>query len=148
MKATKINKEQTEAYLKIADGAMLSEIAPGIYSMPIPGFNNGVNTWGLQSLPTERTAPVGFPAVHAESSIFTIIIPEGFTLLTPLVNLTKKTEWGNLMLEIRQRGNQITVHRGFETTTQTIGASEYSALRETTNRWNNEMYQRLIFKKQ
>ncbi len=148
LKATKINKEQTEAYLKIADGAMLSEIAPGIYSMPIPGFNNGVNTWGLQSLPTERTAPVGFPAVHAESSIFTIIIPEGFTLLTPLVNLTKKTEWGNLMLEIRQRGNQITVHRGFETTTQTIGASEYSALRETTNRWNNEMYQRLIFKKQ
>ncbi|HAQ66133.1 MAG TPA: hypothetical protein DCR43_09825 [Bacteroidales bacterium] len=143
----RVNPEQSEAILKIEADKMLNEIAPGIYSMDIPGFTNGVSTWGLSALPSERIAPFAFPSVLAESTIITITIPEGFVLLTPVVNLTEKTAWGNLMLDIRQRGNIITVQRGLESICRIVESKDYEALREMTNRWNNELYQRLIFTK-
>lgn len=143
----RVNAEQSEASFKIETENLLNEIAPGIYTMNIPGFTNGISTWGFSTLPSERIAPFAFPSILAESTILTVTIPDELVLLTPITNLTEKTAWGNLMLDIRQRGNIITVQRGFESRCRIVEQKDYEALREMTNRWNNELYQRLVFTK-
>lgn len=147
LKAIKTGPELTEAFVKIESDKLLTEVAPGIYSLNIPGFSHGISGWNLSALPTSRVAPFCFPSLHAESTILTITIPDNYVLLTPTVNLTQKTEWGNLMLTIRQRDNLITVERGFESVEKIVEVKDYEVLREMTNRWNNELYQRLVFQK-
>ncbi len=120
----------------------------GYYRWELPAVKNGVESWHIAYLDTERKCVFSIPFALTESYEFTVKLPQDFVF----VNLKSKTEFknnaGSIIIEFIPKGNTITVLRKIEITGKEISPENYKDFRTLINAWLDQNQRSIVFKKQ
>ncbi len=116
-------------------------------SFTLPYVSNGIESWHINQLPTERSAPLELPQNIHERYEYAIVTPEDFKLVSNLKNIEIKNNVGYLLIEFVKTANELIVTREIEFKEKIIEINDYDEFREIMNTWNNNNYKKLIFKK-
>ncbi|MFI3281249.1 MAG: DUF3857 domain-containing protein [Rikenellaceae bacterium] len=153
-------------YLIAADGSVSIIVAPELapitnsYSQKISekmalesgyiiftpkSIDSGVRSWGLRSLPTQRTSPLELVSTISECSTWTIELEEGVKLQSEEFEKSISYPFGELSITLVDQGDSVILTRSISITKQTITPSEYSKFREFINAWNSSKGAQLLF---
>ena len=116
-------------------------------SFALPFVSNGIKSWHINQLPTERTAPLELPKIIHERYEYAIVTPENFKLVSKLINIEINNSVGYLLIKYAKTANKIIVTREIKFKEKIIEINDYDEFREIMNTWNNNNYKKLIFKK-
>ena len=119
----------------------------GYYTFRLPECNKGSGSWGVRYLTSKRETPLEIPFTINESYELTVALPEGSKILNPVKKIEMKDSFGEMMIEISQSGNKVTVKRSLKITNKTIAVSSYKKFKEMMDLWNEKKFRELIVKK-
>ena len=118
----------------------------GYYTFKLPGWNKGIDSWGMHYLLSERKTPLEIPFTIDESYELIVTLPEGATILNPLNKTGLKDSFGEMMIEISQSGDKVTIKRSVKITKKTIEVSSYKKFKEMMDLWNEKKFRKLVIK--
>ena len=116
-------------------------------SFKLPYANNGVDSWNMNLLPSERSVSLEIPQTIHEKYEYVIAFPDNFKPVIKVTNIEIKNNAGYLLIKVEQSSNEILVTREIELDKKIIETNNYNDFRKIMNTWNNSNYRKIIFKK-
>jgi hypothetical protein len=141
-----LSQSRTTATYKFENNKPLKGNA-GYYKFKLPDCNKGTGSWGLRYLTSKRDATLEVPFAIDESYELTITLPEGAKILNPVKKIEMKDSFGEMMIEILQSGNEVTIKRSIKITENIIRVSSYKKFKEMVDLWNEKKFKVLTIKK-
>lgn len=111
----------------------------------LPAIASGIDSWGMQALPSRREGTFEIPAILQEQITYTITVEEGLTLQTPLRNQVIEKPCGSFKQTITAQGDQVVVKRNIELRQSQYTPKQYTEVRELVNAWMNPSGRLLLF---
>ena len=106
-----------------------------------------VKGWRMSNLPTTRKSTLELPSQVSESSKWNIVLKDGVTLQTPLMNIALKEPFGSFSISLTQKDNVVTLERNINFTKQVITTTEYAKFRNFITQWSSKKGSVLLFEK-
>lgn len=117
------------------------------YFMDIPSSRYGIDSWGFTYVEAGRQAPIRLREVVSEEYNYVLTLPEGFTLVSPAVDMVADNPVGKIVISIRQEGNSIYATRTIWLKKEVILYTEFEAFNELWASWINPSMRKIIMKK-
>jgi hypothetical protein len=112
----------------------------------LPSCKQGIDSWHMNYLLEKRNSILQIPTLISESYDLTIQLPEGVNLTNSVEKTELKNEFGNLIVEISQNGNEVRILRSIEISQKKIPVSSYPKFKEMIDIWNERQFRKLVFK--
>ena len=116
-------------------------------SFEIPYVSGGVNGWHINLLTSERSAVLEIPETIHERYDYTLTFPDDLKLVTTAKNIEVKNDAGYALISFEKLENGIKITKEIKFEKKTIDLSNYGDFKEIMNVWNNDNYNKIIFKK-
>ncbi len=116
-------------------------------SFEIPYVSGGVNGWHINLLTSERSAVLEIPETIHERYDYTLVFPDDLKLVTTAKNIEVKNDAGYVLISFEKLENGIKITKEIKFEKKTIDLSNYDDFKEIMNVWNNDNYNKIIFKK-
>lgn len=142
----KLNQEASTTKLEFEKEAPF-EISRNYMFFKLPTVSNGVDSWHMNVLPSERTVPLEIPRTIHEKYEYQIVFTEDFKLVTNPTFTTVKNDAGQVTIIIETSGNEVTIKKEIVLNRKVIEAEIYADFREIMNIWNNDNYGKIVLKK-
>ncbi|MDH6313806.1 hypothetical protein M2137_002597 [Parabacteroides sp. PFB2-10] len=114
-----------------------------IYALPtIP---QGIDTWGMRTLNTQRKEVFEIPSLLEEEITYEITLEEYIELKTTTSRHITHAAIGSFSQTISQEGNQVIVKRAIRLDKQQYSPAEYQLVRELIQEWNDPSGRTLLF---
>ncbi len=113
----------------------------------IPLLKTGIESAGINSLVTDRTAPFVLSAPIEENYEFTIAIPEDMTLITRDIDIHVNNQIGSFEYLVKQKKGIVLVKKRLQLKQATIAPEDYTDFKELMDNWNLWQTGELIFRK-
>lgn len=117
------------------------------YFLELPVCKNGVESWHINYLNSDRKTDFEIPATLDEQYSFTIELPEEMELINPVEIIEHSSDFGEVILSNIQNDTAITVKRLFRISKNRIPVSSYQELKEMLDLWNERKYRELVLRK-
>ena len=117
------------------------------YFFELPMCKNGVESWHINFLNSDRKTDFEIPFPLNEQYSFSIALPEDMELINPVEIIEHSNDFGEVIISNIQNDTAITVKRMFRISENTIPVSSYSEFKEMLDIWNEKKYRELILKK-
>ncbi len=118
------------------------------YFFELPVCKNGIESWHINYLNSDRKTDFEIPFPLNEQYSFTITMPENIQLINPVEIIEHTTDFGEVIISNIQNDTAITAKRMFRISQNTIPVSSYSEFKEMLDIWNEKKYRELILKKE
>lgn len=117
------------------------------YFFELPVCTNGVESWHMNYLNSDRKTDFEIPFPLNEQYSFSITLPENMKLINPVEIIEQSTDFGKVIISNIQSDTAVTVKRMFEISKNTIPVSSYQEFKAIMDIWNEKKYRELVFKK-
>ena len=117
------------------------------YFLELPVFKNGVESWHINYLNSDRKTDLEIPFPLNEQYSFTITLPENMHLINPVEIIEHTTDFGEVIISNIQNDTAIAVKRMFRISKNIIPVTSYGQFKELLNTWNEKKYRELILKR-
>lgn len=117
----------------------------GYTILSLPTFKNGVDTWRMNTLPTNRNTVLEIPSRISEESLYTIDIDNDAHFLTSKYNKKITNSAGLFSQDIEVQGKRIIVKRRIRLEKGHFNRKEYRDLRLLLNEWYDANNHLLVF---
>jgi len=118
------------------------------YFFELPVCINGVESWHMNYLNSDRKTDLEIPFPLNEQYSFTITLPEDMQLINPVEIIEQSTDFGKVIISNIQNDTAVTVKRMFEISKNTIPISSYQEFKAMMDIWNEMKYRELVLKKE
>lgn len=108
-------------------------------------LTNGVDSWGIKSLPSARKTTFEIPGAASEIVDVTLTLPENLVLFTPEGRTEIKNAAGSYIFEISQDAGKIIIHKELRISSSRISPSEYLAFKTLMDNWNLPSSREIVF---
>jgi len=142
----KLSQESIKALLSFEKGEPTSKTS-NYMSFEIPYITNGIRSWHITQLPSERLVPLEIPNNIYERYEYAIVFPKELKLVSNLKNIEIKNDAGYLLIKFEKMKDEIIITREIKFDKKVFGVDEYDDFREIMNTWNNKNYLKVILKK-
>lgn len=146
VKIDQLTQEASSSHLEMSKSQPFKNLNTYL-SFELPYVSNGVGSWHINLLTAERNSTLEIPELIHERYDFMISYPDDLKLVTTAKNIEIKNNAGFVLIsfEILDNGIKITKEIKFEK--KTFDLSTYGDFKEIMNVWNNDNYNKVIFKK-
>ncbi len=117
------------------------------FFMDIPASRNGIDSWGFTYVEAGRQVPIRLNEMISEAYHYTFTVPEGFELVSPVLDVTIGNAIGELRISLKQEGNNIYAERKIALVKETVDYSDFGAFSELWKAWMNPSMRELILRK-
>ncbi len=117
------------------------------YFMELPVCKNGVESWHMNYLNSDRKTDLEVPFPLDEQYSFTIALPDDMSLIDPIEIIEHTSDFGEVIISNIQNDTAITVKRMFRITKNNIPVSSYREFKEMVDLWNEKKYRELVLRK-
>jgi len=117
------------------------------YFIELPVCKEGVESWHINYLNSNRKTDFEIPFQLNEQYSFTITLPEDMQLINPIEIIEHSTDFGEVIISNIQNDTAITVKRMFSISQNTIPVSSYREFKKMLDLWNEKKYRELVLKK-
>jgi hypothetical protein len=131
---TNFNIEKNNAFRKEGDYLFFD----------LPKIAGDVDAWQLGMLSEKRDIAIMLPQPLSQSYEFTIDLPEGYRMVTPVTLTEIRNEMGSVNISFSQDGSHIKILRAIEFPVQIIEPQSCKAFRELVNAWDNKAFKELV----
>jgi hypothetical protein len=114
------------------------------FLVELPVNTAGTETWNIRFLHDERLTPFELPNTIDEEYSYTIQLSEGVRLINPVELIEKSAPFGELVIYISQKNDEITIKKMFVLNQTTISIEDYPAFKEMMDLWNEKNYRKLF----
>lgn len=141
-----ISQNESRFSLEVEKKAVAKEYG-GYLFMELPESSHGITSMGFSYIEMKRQQPIRFGKLIIESYHYEIDLPEGYTLISPAVEIEKENETGRVKIMLKQQGTQLIADREFELKKEVIQYNEFSAFNALWEAWINPAMKALSIKK-
>jgi hypothetical protein len=113
----------------------------------LPYASNGVSSWHMTVLTTQRSVPLEIPETIHEKYEYAIVLPQESTLVSPPIFSIVSNDVGSVTIKFEQVENKVVIAREIKLNKKIISTTEYPEFKKLMDIWNNRNYQKVIFKK-
>lgn len=115
--------------------------------LELPACKNGTESWHITYLNPSRETEFEVPFPVSEDYDLTILLPEDVKLVNPIENMEVTSDFGEVLISIKQEENVVMVKRMFRASTNTVPVSSFSDFKEMMDIWNDKKYRELVLKR-
>jgi hypothetical protein len=119
----------------------------GYLFFELPRYRTGFDAWNLSQFSGSGNTPVKLDFPLTESYKYELVIPKGYELFTPPVDLEIKNELGELKIHISQSGQTVTIVRSFENFKDVIKSDNMDEFRSLVTAWENGNWRKIVLRK-
>ncbi len=120
----------------------------GYYFLDIPFINQGIESWHLERLATERSVPLEIDFPVNEQYNYTFVSPPELEFINPDKKIEIENEAGKLLIELKKSGGELIINRGITIPNKIIRVNQYKAFRELMINWFDPNYRKVILKEE
>jgi len=142
---TKLSQETTKSQFEYKKDTPFNTLG-NYFSFELPYVANGVDSWHINLLPTERTVSLEIPEPIHEKYEFAIVFPIGLKPVANIKNIEIRNKAGHLIIKYKESENEIVITREIKFDKKVYGLDIYDDFREIMNVWNNTNYRKIFFK--
>ncbi len=113
----------------------------------IPFLSGGIESMGIHTLSSKRETPFEIPALAEENTEFTLLLPDGMTVFTPLQKSSISNKCGTYLFELRLEKGKLMVKRSLRLKERIIQPENYADFKALMDSWNNPHHREIVFKK-
>lgn len=111
----------------------------------LPASSQGVDTWSMTALNTQRKTMAEIPSLIRETVTYTVTPASGLNLKTTAASTSVTKPCGKVTQTVQPKGDQIEVVRTIELNQLQFTPVEYPDLRALLNEWNDPNQRVLLF---
>ncbi len=112
----------------------------------LPFVSGGVDSWHMNLLTSDRSAPVEIPEIIEEKYQYAIVLPKGAKMVSNSTFKVISNDVGSIMIKFEQNENEVIIIREIKLKKKIISINEYPDLKKVMDIWNTEKYRVLMFK--
>jgi hypothetical protein len=112
--------------------------------LKLPSAANASDNWHMTELISTRIEPLEIPFPINESYDLFISLPEGYSMISPPVDITTQNEFGKLRVSISAENGQLHIVRSLELQKTLVETSAYGTFRSMMNDWNNRKCREVV----
>ncbi len=116
--------------------------------MNVPASSSGTSSWGFSYIEKGRQTPIKLRELINEQYHYIINLPDGYTLVSPAVDLNIDNPIGMVRITLRQEGNILYSTREITLKKTLVQYKEFDAFNELWKAWMNPSMKQIVFKKQ
>lgn len=114
------------------------------YTWEMPVNKQGIESWHIQQLSSERVSPFEIPNPVNEQYNYTVSLPSGKKLVNPVELTDIKKDFGELIIYIGQKENKVTIKKMLWINRRIILREEYKDFKNMMDLWNDAKTRELI----
>jgi hypothetical protein len=114
--------------------------------MDVPASGSGISSWGFNYIETGRQTPIKLKEPIREQYQYKINLPDGFTLISPVVDINIDNPLGSVRISLKQDKNTLLVTRKIELKKDLVQYSEFEAFDELWKAWMNPSLNKMVFR--
>jgi hypothetical protein len=144
VKVSNITPESTfQTFTVMADHAFRSDT--GLLWFSLPSYSQGIDSWNIKTLSSNRTAAYEIPAAADEIVEFEFTLPSTLLLFTPETRVSLSNKAGSFLYEVGMEGGKLKVRREIRFKESIYGPDLYKDFKVLMDNWNNPRFRELIF---
>jgi hypothetical protein len=113
----------------------------------VPVCKNGTEKWHISYLNPIRDTDIEVPFPVSEDYDLTILLPNDVKLVNQVENIEVISDFGEVLISIKQDENAVVIRRMFHLRTNSIPVSSFSQFKEMLDVWNEKKYRELVLKR-
>jgi hypothetical protein len=117
-----------------------------IYDLPYS--STGISSWNMKELPADRTVPLQIPETISEGYEYVILLPDNSQIIVNEPEKIIENEIGAVRIIYYQDEDKVRVTRTVDLFKNIIEPEEYISFKSLIDLWNNNNYNKLVFKTQ
>lgn len=142
----KLTEAEAKAFIPFEDPSTVRRVEDFLL-VRLPGFNGGIDTYELGSLPAERTETLTLPEMLSENYTYEISVSPEWQVVGEPVTVVKEKDFGRASLYIKAENNALEIIRHIHLDKKTFSPAEYTELMELIEVWDMKRGRELILKR-
>lgn len=115
------------------------------YFFTLPVLTNGIESWGMKLLPSERETTLEIPMPVDESYELIFVLPKGMKLFSAEKKKEIRNSAGYYFFELKKEDEKVLLTKKIGLTKRTSATSEYSEFKALIDNWNSTKSKEVIF---
>ena len=117
------------------------------YFFNLPFLSSGIESWGIHTLSSKRETPYEIPALAEENYDYSLVLPEGISVLTPLQKIIISNNAGTFILDLRLEKGKLIIKKCLRFKERIIKPGNYPDFKILMDSWNNPRNREIVFRK-
>jgi hypothetical protein len=124
----------------------LAEKVDGFFILNLPSIAQGIAALGIGELPLNRTTTIDLPGTYHETNTFTITLPKGLRVISPVNRTTVENGLGFCSIEGVEQDGKVIITRKININKAIIPAESYSDFRQIMSLWADKNMNKVVVK--
>jgi hypothetical protein len=123
-----------------------AEKVDGLYIFTLPNLTQGIESVGIGDMSLNRLTAIEIPGSINEEYSFTIKLPKGLTLISPINQSLVENGWGSCSITQTAKDDKVLITRKLAIKEAIISPENYNNFRQIVSLWNDKNLNKVVLK--